>query len=80
MRSAEPAGGSADAEMVDERDTSTWPAVLQVTVRVAVQVLCLVPWQGGWIIRAAATTDNSACTGFSVGALSVNVKELQDHG
>ena len=43
VRSAEPAGGSAATEMVDERDTSTWPAVLQVTVFAG--VLCLICWQ-----------------------------------
>ena len=60
VHSAEPAGGSADAAMVDERDTGTWPAVLQVSVRVALQVLCLRPWQGRWIMGAPATTDGGA--------------------
>lgn len=31
--------------MVDERDTSTWPAVLQVTVWVALQVSSLISTQ-----------------------------------
>ena len=75
VRSAEPAGGSADAEVVDERDTSTWPAVLQVTVQNALQVLCITfgnVWQGWRDNRTPATTDSGAGTSLSVGALSAS--------
>lgn len=75
VRSAEPAGGSEDAEMVDERDTSTWPAVLQVTVWVALQVSSLISTQ--FLAGLVGQRDTSKSLAVlqvscSVGALSAS--------